>query len=117
MDSEKPHEEQGVDFIPDQPYEEDEEPGIVCSRNSAKMGKKPGFFQRRFYGKDRLEVKDSSALVLAYVCIFAIVGVWLIDLLVAGNNNGSASSVIDILKYVVTTSVGFFFGASNKKQI
>jgi hypothetical protein len=117
MDSEKPKEEQGVDIIPDQPSEEVEDPGIVCTVNSAKPGKRSGVFQSRSYSKNHLEVKDSSALVLAYVCLFTIVVVWLIDFLFVGNGKESASSVIDILKYVVTTSVGFFFGASNKKQI
>ena len=99
------------------PTNEEEVPGRITSLE--KIGNRifgtKGSLPAEQDIKKRLEAKDSTAYDLTRICIFVVAGIWFIDYFFEGNSD-STDQVIDLLKYVITASLGFFFGSSKQSQ-
>lgn len=101
------------DIMPQVPKTEEEEYGIVgFSRLSPIPVKKAGITDNKNLGG-----KDRSAFYITLICVFLIVGIWTIDFFFSKSfGSDQTETVIDLLKYVITASLSFFFGTSVKKS-
>ena len=108
------------DITPQTPTTEEEVYGVVgTSRENKKPEfRRPVFRKPDFSPPDDLGEKDLRAYDITKICIFLVCGIWIIDFLLGKKLGGSeqTETVLDLLKYVITASLSFFFGTSVKKN-
>lgn len=63
----------------------------------------------------KLDPKDRTAFWLTIICICIVLGMWVADKLIP-QESSLTSDAFDLFKYVVTASLGFFFGTSKKDK-
>ena len=99
--------------FPPEPQKEEEKP--FCDTDDARR-RSFGWSQYPMfpYPTEPLPAKDSKAISLTIGCIFALGVIWLVNY-IWPKQDTLTSQLFDVLKYVITTSLGYFFWVSNKK--
>lgn len=61
--------------------------------------------------KNHLEPKESTAYDLTRLCIVIVAVIWFLDVAIVPES-AITTQVVDLLKYIITASLGFFFGST-----
>ena len=101
------------DIVPQEPQTEEEAFGIVgTSKTSLVPVNKSDRWKKKGLGG-----KELSAYNFTWICVVLVVGMWVIDFFFSKSYGSEyTETVIDLLKYVITASLSFFFGTSVKKN-
>lgn len=98
--------------------EDEKEGSITTGGESAKSNAKKLKAPKKKGYIESLDPKDSSAFDLTKFCLYMVAAVWALDIGVSifcpDVAHELTDKVIDLLKYVVTACLGFFFGTSTK---